>query len=147
MLLFFHRNQEDCEKTIKELKMLEHSPLVWAELAVTDMNRAIAFYATHFNVTFKQETMNDMEMAIAETTNEGDPSFALIKHDMMTPSKDGSTVYLHLSPTLQEKVTQIQAAGVEILLPPMPIKDGECGHIAIFVDSEGNKVGLWSQLV
>jgi hypothetical protein len=132
--------------------MLEHSPLVWAEISVTDMNRAVAFYQTHFDLTFKQEVMNDMEMSIAETANIGDssvniadPSFALLKHDMMVPSRDGSTVYLHLSLTLNDKVNEIKAAGVEILLPPMPIKDGECGYIAIFVDSEGNKVGLWSQ--
>mgnify|MGYP003624761922 CR=1 FL=1 len=132
--------------------MLEHSPLVWAEISVTDMNRAVSFYQKHFGLTFKHEVMNDMEMSIAETfnlgketVNIGDPSFALLKHDMMVPSRDGSTVYLHLSLTLNDKVNEIQKAGVEILLPPMPIKDGECGYIAIFVDSEGNKVGLWSQ--
>jgi predicted enzyme related to lactoylglutathione lyase len=132
--------------------MLEHSPLVWAEISVTDMNRAVSFYQKYFGLTFKHEVMNDMEMSIAETVNLGketvnigDPSFALLKHDMMVPSRDGSTVYLHLSLTLNDKVNEIQKAGVEILLPPMPIKDGECGYIAIFVDSEGNKVGLWSQ--
>jgi len=125
--------------------MLEHSPLVWAEIAVTDMNRAVAFYQTHFGLTFKHDVMNDMEMAIVETANIGDPSVALLKHDMMKPSRDGSTVYLHLSLTLNDKVNEIKEAGVEILLPAMPIKDGECGHIAIFVDCEGNKVGLWSQ--
>lgn len=125
--------------------MLEHAPLVWAEIAVVDMDRAINFYSTHFNVTFKQETMNDMDMAIAQKSIEEGANFALLKHDMMTPSKDGSTVYLHLSPTLGDKVAEIKQAGVEILLPPMPIHDGECGYIAIIVDSEGNKVGLWSQ--
>lgn len=134
--------------------MLEHLPLVWAEISVTDMNRAVAFYQTHFGLTFKHEVINDMEMSIAETVNIGepsaaakiiDPSFALLKHEMMKPSLDGSTIYLHLSLTLNDKVNEIKAAGVEILLPAMPIKDGECGHIAIFVDSEGNKVGLWSQ--
>ena len=67
--------------------MLEHSPLVWAEISVTDMNRAVAFYQTHFDLTFKHEVMNDMEMSIAETANIGDPSFALLKHDMMVPSR------------------------------------------------------------
>ena len=104
--------------------MLEHSPLVWAEISVTDMSRAVAFYQTHFGLTFKHEVMNDMEMSIAETANIGDPSFALLKHEMMVPSRDGSTVYLHLSLTLNDKVNEIKAAGVEILLPPMPIQDG-----------------------
>ena len=135
--------------------MLEHSPLVWAEIAVTDMNRAVAFYQTHFDLSFKHEVMNGMEMSIAETVNTGgpsaetativDPSFALLKHEMMVPSQDGSTVYLHLSLTLNDKIDELKAAKIEILLSAMPIKDGEAGYIAIFVDCEGNKVGLWSQ--
>ncbi|GAC18182.1 VOC family protein [Paraglaciecola arctica] len=135
--------------------MLEHSPLVWAEIAVTDMKRAVAFYQTHFGLSFKHEVMNGMEMSIAETVNIGgpsadtanivDPSFALLKHQMMVPSRDGSTVYLYLSLTLNGKINALKAAGVEILLPPMAIKEGEAGYIAIFVDCEGNKVGLWSQ--
>jgi uncharacterized protein len=125
--------------------MLEHPPLVWAEIAVTDMNRAMAFYQDNFALTFKQETINDMEMAIVETTTRGDASVALLKHEMMVPSRDGSTVYLHLTATLQNKVTELERANVEMVLPAMPIKDGECGYIAIFIDSEGNKIGLWSQ--
>ncbi|MDP2561607.1 VOC family protein [Psychrobium sp. 1_MG-2023] len=125
--------------------MLEHQPLVWAEIAVTDMDRAVAFYQRHFEVSFKLETMNDMEMAILESTNEENATIGLVKHEMMKPSLDGSTVYLHLTPTLNAKVSELEQAGVTILLPVMPISDGECGYIAIFVDSEGNKVGLWSK--
>lgn len=125
--------------------MLAHSPLVWAEIAVTDMNRAMGFYQRHFGLTFKQETINDMELAIVETTNPDHASVALMKHEMMQPSKEGSTVYLHLTMTLKDKVTELEQANVDIVLPAMPIKDGTCGYIAIFIDSEGNKVGLWSQ--
>lgn len=125
--------------------MLEHSPLVWAEIAVTDMNRAMDFYHTHFGLTFIQETIGDMEMAIVETTNTDDASVALMKHEMMKPSKEGSTIYLHLTATLEDKINVLEKANIEIALPAMPIKDGTCGYIAIFIDSEGNKVGLWSQ--
>ncbi len=58
---------------------------------------------------------------------------------------DGSTVYLHFSAQLQPLVDKLVAANVAMLLPVTPIKDGGCGYIALFVDSEGNKVGLWSQ--
>ena len=125
--------------------MLEHSPLVWAEIAVTDMNRAVAFYQTHFDLTFQHEVINEMEMSVAQTANLGDPSFALLKHKMMMPNRNGSTVYLHLSLTLNDKINALKAAGVEILLPPMAIKEGERGYSALFIDCEGNKVGLWSQ--
>ncbi|MCG7530374.1 VOC family protein [Psychrobium sp. MM17-31] len=125
--------------------MLDHTPLVWAEISVNDMSRAQAFYKEHFGLTFKYEEMNDMEMAIVETKDESVTNLALVKHDMMKPSLEGSTIYLHLGDSLQAQVNALKEAGVEILLPAMPIKDGSCGSIAIFVDCEGNKIGLWSQ--
>ncbi len=125
--------------------MLEHTPLVWAEIAVTDISRAQAFYNEHFGLTFKLDVMNDMEMAVVETKDQNMTNLALVKHDMMKPSLDGSTIYLHLGDSLASQVDALKNADVKILLPAMPIKDGSCGNIAIFVDSEGNKIGLWSQ--
>ncbi|WP_447018507.1 hypothetical protein [Shewanella algae] len=29
-------------------------------------------------------------------------------------------------------------------MPPMPIKEGECGYCAQIADSEGNRLGLWA---
>ena len=125
--------------------MLTTPPLVWAEIAVIDMNRAISFYQQHFNVSFKRETVADIEMAILETQSPEDVSIGLVKHQMMQPSMDGSTIYLHLSDTLSPLMAKLAQAGVAILLPATPIKDGECGYIGLFADSEGNKVGLWSK--
>ncbi|MCL1145933.1 VOC family protein [Shewanella marinintestina] len=125
--------------------MLEQAPLVWGEIAVADMDRAVAFYSKHFDVSFHRETMNDMEMAVLETTDKEAATIGLVKHEMMQPSAYGSVLYLHLSPQLTPLVERISQAGVKILLPVMPIKDGECGFIALFEDSEGNTVGLWSK--
>lgn len=125
--------------------MLNHTPVVWAEIAVNDMSRAIAFYNTHFALSFHRETINDMEMAMVETNEGIDTNLALVKHDMMSPSTNGSTIYLHLSEELSPLVEKLKQSNIEIVLPAMPIKDGSCGNIAIFIDSEGNKIGLWSQ--
>ncbi|QYJ87374.1 VOC family protein [Shewanella mesophila] len=124
--------------------MLQQAPLVWGEIAVEDMDRAIAFYGQHFDVSFRCETMNDMEMAILETQDKQVASIGLVKHAMMRPSLDGSVVYLHFADKLEPLVTRLAANGVTILLPVMAIKEGECGFSCLFVDSEGNKVGLWS---
>ena len=120
--------------------MLSIAPLVWGEIPVSDMDRAIAFYQQHFGVEFKRDDMEDMQYATIETEDEGAPSIGLVKCSM-----DGSTVYLHFSAQLQPLVDKLVAANVTMLLPVTPIKDGGCGYIALFVDSEGNKVGLWSQ--
>lgn len=83
-------------------------------------------------------------MAIIATQDPQAASVGLVKHPMMQPSADGSVVYLHLSEQLSPLVAKLTQAEVNIVLPVMPINDGECGYIALFVDSEGNKVGLWS---
>jgi len=124
--------------------MLHNAPLVWGEIPVIDMDRAVEFYGAHFGVTFKREVMNDMEMAILEREDKGAASIGLVKHEMMQPSPHGSVVYLHLSDQLSVLVDKIAQAGVKILLPVMPIKEGECGFSCLFQDCEGNTVGLWS---
>ncbi|NRA59850.1 MAG: VOC family protein [Psychrobium sp.] len=125
--------------------MLPIAPLVWAEIAVADMERAINFYQTHFAVSFKRETIQDIEMAILETSSQEDAGVALVKHQMMQPSMNGSTIYLHLSETLSPLISKLEQAGIEILMPAFAINDGECGYSALFADSEGNKVGLWAK--
>ncbi|WP_394200452.1 VOC family protein [Shewanella waksmanii] len=124
--------------------MLAHAPLVWGEIPVADMDRATAFYQRHFDVQFKYQHNDDMQMAIIETEDPQAASIGLIKHPMMQPSSQGSVVYLHLSPQLTPLVDKLVQAEVKIVLPVMPINDGECGYVALFVDSEGNTVGLWS---
>ncbi|QLE84944.1 VOC family protein [Shewanella sp. Scap07] len=124
--------------------MLTHTPLVWGEIPVADMARATAFYQQHFDVEFKHQDSDDMQMAIIATQDPQAASVGLVKHPMMQPSGDGSVVYLHLSEQLSPLVAKLTQAKVNIVLPVMPINDGECGYIALFVDSEGNKVGLWS---
>ncbi|MCL1048629.1 VOC family protein [Shewanella abyssi] len=125
--------------------MLHNAALVWGEIPVTDMDRAVAFYTQHFGVSFRREVMNDMEMAVLETADKDAASIGLVKHEMMQPSAHGSVLYLHLSEQLSGLVNKITQAGVKVLLPVMPIKDGECGFIALFQDCEGNTVGLWSK--
>lgn len=125
--------------------MLQQAPLVWGEIAVNNMDRAVAFYGKHFSVSFKREIINDMEMAVLETEDKEAASIGLVRHAMMQPSAQGSVLYLHLSDKLSPLVERIAQGGVNILLPVMPIKDGECGFIALFEDSEGNRVGLWSK--
>jgi len=126
--------------------MLQQAPLIWGEIAVDNMERAVNFYETHFDVSFTRETMNGMEMAILETEDKEAASIGLVKHEMTKPGTEGSLLYLHLSDKLTPLVEKLNNAGVKVLLPVTPIKAGECGFMSVFIDSEGNSVGLWSKL-
>lgn len=126
--------------------MLQQAPLVWGEIAVDNMDRAVNFYEMHFNVSFTRESMDNMEMAILETEDREAASIGLVKHDMMKPGSGGSLLYLHLSDKLTPLIEKLNQASVKVLMPVTPIKGGECGFISAFIDSEGNSVGLWSKL-
>ncbi|QYJ96470.1 VOC family protein [Shewanella alkalitolerans] len=132
------------EQQVLNQTPLQQAPLVWGEIAVEDMARAKAFYQAQFGVRFRDEQMFGMEMAILETEAPQAASIALVKHDMMRPSGAGSILYLHLSDHLAPLVERLEQNDVEIALPAMAIKEGECGYSCIIVDSEGNRVGLWA---
>ncbi|MCG9720930.1 VOC family protein [Shewanella sp. Isolate7] len=129
---------------MQQQQALQQAPLVWGEIAVEDMARAKAFYQTHLGVSFRDENMFGMQMAILETEAKDAASIALVKHDMMRPSQQGSILYLHLSEHLAPLVSKLAQDGVEIPVPAMAIKEGECGYCCVIVDSEGNRVGLWA---
>ncbi len=100
--------------------------LNWFEIPVTDVNRAKAFYET---ILFPPVAPNS--------------GGALVKSSNHHPSAQGSIIYLNGNPNLQTVVDRIEAAGGKIAMPKMVISP-ETGSMAMFVDTEGNLVGLHS---
>ena len=119
--------------------------LNWFEIPAADIQRARNFYETIFSIQMDQQNMMGMDMAFfpAEPGN-GKASGALVKSDMHKPSMDGSTIYLNANPSMDNVVSRIEAAGGKVLMPKTRISE-EIGHMAFFMDSEGNKVALHSQ--
>jgi len=56
---------------------------------------------------------------------------------------DGPLVYLNGNPDLQNILDRIEAAGGKIIVPKTQISP-EYSHMAVFIDSEGNRVALHS---
>ena len=57
------------------------------------------------------------------------------------PSADGVTIYLNGGDDLQPILDKVEANGGQIILPKTAHAD-ESGFFALFLDSEGNKMGL-----
>jgi len=55
----------------------------------------------------------------------------------------GLRVYLNANPDVQRILDKAQAAGGQIMVPKTEISP-EYGHMAIFIDTEGNRIGLHS---
>jgi predicted enzyme related to lactoylglutathione lyase len=120
--------------------------LNWFEIPAKDITRAKKFYENIFAT--KMEDMPEM-MGMKMTSfpaemGNGKVSGAIAQSDMHKPSTDGAVVYLNANPSIQNVLDRIEKAGGKVVMPKTQISP-EIGHMAFFIDSEGNKVGLHAQ--
>ncbi len=117
----------------------------WFEVPVSEMDRAKTFYETVFDIKMEMAEMMGMEMAFfpAEPGN-GKVSGALVKGPQHKPSMEGVVLYFNGNPDLNLALERVEAAGGKITMPKTKIND-DVGHMAFFIDSEGNSVALHSQ--
>ncbi|MBS1213055.1 MAG: Glyoxalase/bleomycin resistance protein/dioxygenase [Proteobacteria bacterium] len=115
----------------------------WFEIPVSDMPRAKTFYQNVLQTTFKDEDMEGYRMAIF---NHEDPAVGgmLVSGERYEPSRTGAVVYLNGGDDLNSPLQRVVEQGGSVLLPKTPIHDGQCGYFAHFLDSEGNRIGLYS---
>jgi predicted enzyme related to lactoylglutathione lyase len=115
----------------------------WFEIPVTDMQRAKNFYQTMLATTFKDEEMNAYQLAIF-AGDEGVVSGMLVLGEHYQPSQTGAVVYFNGGEDLSVPLDRALQNGGSLLLPKTPIHEGDCGYFALLLDSEGNRVGLYS---
>ncbi len=116
---------------------------VWFEIPVTDLDRASRFYETMFNCTLKREAFGpDMMMAIFDAAG-GAVKGALVHGPIYHPGASGTLVYLNGGADLAAPLSRVEAAGGQVMVGKTQIND-TCGYYAVFMDSEGNRVGLHS---
>ena len=112
----------------------------WFEIPVEDFGRAKKFYSTIFGVDMHEQMMGPHQMGFFP--GEG-VSGAIVKADGYKPSMDGALIYLAAGEDLTGVMNKIEKAGGKVLQPKMKVTD-EIGYIAVFTDTEGNKVALHS---
>ncbi|TMU57698.1 VOC family protein [Flagellimonas algicola] len=112
------------------------------EIPATDISRAINFYENILNIKIEKFEMPDMEMGILPY-EEQLVTGVITKGEGFQPSADGTTIYLNGGDNLQPILNKVQESGGQILVPKTPHAD-EMGFFALFLDSEGNKMGLHS---
>jgi uncharacterized protein len=117
----------------------------WFEISVADIHRSKKFYETIFNTKFGDiEEMMGMQMSFLPIDQmSGKVGGGLVQSQSHVPSKDGVVLYLNGNPDLDIVLSKVEAAGGKVIMPKTKISD-EVGHMAFFIDSEGNKMGLHS---
>lgn len=116
------------------------NPVFHFEIPVTDMSRAMRFYAAVFGYTLTRETVDGYEMAFfPRADNAPGASGALAKGDVYIPAKTGPIIYFDV-PDIDAVLGRATQQKGKILLAKKHI--GEAGYVAEIEDSEGNRIGL-----
>ncbi|MFZ1808945.1 MAG: VOC family protein [Cyclobacteriaceae bacterium] len=110
------------------------------EIPANEISRAVNFYQAILSIKIEKMEMPEMEMGIfpyEEQMVQG----VILKAEGYKPSADGVTIYLNGGDNLQVILDKVEKNGGKVLTPKTPHADGN-GYFAIFLDSEGNKMGL-----
>jgi len=117
--------------------------LNWFEIPALNLERAIKFYSDMFSYpSMNKMDLGDLQMAVFPMEGNG-VGGALCQHVEYKPSQEGSLIYLNANPDLSIPLSKVEAAGGKVLIPKKQISP-EIGFMAIFIDSEGNRVALHS---
>ncbi len=122
--------------------MHSHNHVGWFDIYVHDMDRAKQFYETVFNVTLI-DMPSEWGKQAAFPFDEQKPfiSGALVEQKDRVSTGNNIIIYFETVNCIEEE-QRIEQTGGKILQPKMDI--GQFGFVSIFLDTEGNTVGLHS---
>ena len=116
------------------------NPVVYFEIPVADMARAVRFYEAVFETDLERREIDGYEMALfAFGLGAPGATGALAKGDVYVPAKTGPVLYFGV-PDIDAVLSRAVAHGGKVLYPKKDV--GEFGFVAEFEDSEGNRIGV-----
>src|SRR5688572_22478060 len=117
----------------------------WVEIPATDLDRAQKFYEAIFNIQMIPMDMPNIKMRMFPIDDMMGVGGALCDSGgFHKPSAtDGPLVYLNGNPDVQTILDRVVAAGGSIMVPKTEISP-EYGFMGVFLDTEGNRIGLHS---
>ena len=126
--------------------MIFKNAISWFEIPATDIHRAQKFYESIFEFQMIPMDLQQIQMRMFPTTDmmNGVGGAVCTSGGFHIPSEDkGPLIYLNANPDVQIVLDRIEGAGGRILVPKTQISP-EYGYMAVFLDTEGNRVALHS---
>jgi uncharacterized protein len=137
------RTNESKVENIQTQKTTKMNNLISiVEIPVNDFARGSKFYQSILGVAIEEIDMDGNKMGILPN-EEGTVNVALVKGNDYKPTADGVVLYLNAGTDLQPMLDKVKQNGGQEIVPKTMISP-EMGFFALFIDTEGNKIGLHS---
>jgi predicted enzyme related to lactoylglutathione lyase len=119
-----------------------HNRVVWFDIPVTNLDRAVKFYAAVLGIKVHKEQFDNFSFAVLEH-DQGNGG-CLVEGASEISSTGGILIYMNVDGRIKDAVNQVHKLGGKIVQPTHAI--GPHGFRAIVLDSEGNRIALHSNI-
>lgn len=126
---------------------MEANMVGWFEIPVADMTRAQKFYEIVFDIKIHVEKFGDTLMGwfpFPKDPKARGAAGSLVQNAAFyNPSDNGTLIYFS-SAEITAELNRVTEAGGTVLKEKTLIRD-DIGYMALFLDSEGNRIALHSR--
>lgn len=112
--------------------------IAWVEIPTVDFTRAVKFYNSIFKMDMQAIDCGEEKMACFPNC-EG----AIFYAPNYKPSADGVIVSFNTENDLDNTIDRVEKNGGKIIKPKTKIMAENRGYFALFIDPEGNRIGLY----
>lgn len=117
--------------------------IAFFEIPATDFHRAVDFYETVLGIRLAAEEHPDEKMAFFPALNgEGYPG-AISCASGFEPSVSGVLIHFRCA-DIGQALDRVILKGGTVSIPKTKIECPDRGWFAVFTDTEGNRIGLYS---
>ena len=114
------------------------------QIPVLDFDRAHKFYSELMGYELQVMETPDFKLGIFQFDQEKGVGGCIIHSEELKPSKNGTMVFLHTGNDLQPFVDRVKSSGGHVFTKKTQLGPG-MGYYGIIEDTEGNRVGLYSE--
>jgi predicted enzyme related to lactoylglutathione lyase len=119
---------------------MSHS-IVWVDIPVLKLDRAIRFYSAVFGMEVEKREYPGMSIGTLPH-KDGEVGGCLYLSEKVKPSVEGPLVYLNVHGRIDDALEAVEPSGGKILEPKESI--APFGLRAVILDTEGNRIALHS---
>ena len=116
----------------------------WFEIPATDFSRALNFYEKLFGYDLKVCDYETEKMAFFPEKEFGNCGM-ISQAKGFNPSEDGVVIYFDATNIIDSLINKVTELGGKILKDKCKIDAEGRGHFALIKDSEGNRIGFYSE--